>query len=82
MYKTDRNIMAVFIAVMISIVSVSTYAYTSQANIVGAVKRGVLKLECDMKDGTRIIEPSLIKDYINDTWVFVNGSAKSCRVLP
>lgn len=44
------------------------------------VKNGAYTLTCEMQDGRRVIAPELITDFIEDTWIFTNGSAKNCTI--
>lgn len=44
------------------------------------VKNGTYTLTCEMQDGRRVIAPELITDFIEDTWIFINGSAKNCTI--
>lgn len=45
--------------------------------VLAEVKSGQKILICNGK----YVAPTLIKDFIDDTWVFTNGHAKNCEVL-
>jgi hypothetical protein len=48
--------------------------------LLNELKSGKTQLVCNMKDGAKVIEPSKIVDFEEDTntFIFKNGSAKSC----
>lgn len=50
----------------------------SDRKILEQVKSGEKNLFCNFKDGVRLVNPEMIKDISDDTWVFENGYAKNC----
>lgn len=45
------------------------------------VQAGEVILRCDMPDGTRDIDPSLVVDYHDGQWTFTNGFSSQCLLV-
>lgn len=45
------------------------------------VQAGEVILRCDMPDGTRDIDPSLVVDYRDGHWKFTNGFSSTCVLV-
>lgn len=44
------------------------------------VQKGEVSLYCHIGSEYRFIEPSKVKDFVEGTWIFTNGSASNCYV--
>lgn len=51
-----------------------------ERELLASVQSGEAQLSCLFQDGWRAVEPSKVKDFFGNTWVFTNGSAKRCEV--
>lgn len=69
--------LAIF-AVMIALLALVSYAFEDNLR---AVQAGEVELVCWMKDGERVIDPDMVIGFIDDTWLFKNGSARRCRII-
>lgn len=47
------------------------------------VKSGVVQLQCEFSDGTRIVDPERVVGYYPDQghWKFDNGGSKTCIIV-
>lgn len=59
--------------IFIVLIIIASYASTSHLN---AVKSGKLTLICN----DRIVQPNMVLDEIDGTWIFTNGQARNCEV--
>lgn len=59
--------------VFIGLIIIASYASTSNLK---QVKSGELTLICN----DRIVQPDMILDEIDGTWIFTNGHARNCEV--
>lgn len=57
--------------IFIGLIIIASYASTSHLK---AVKSGKLTLICNDK----VIDPSMVLDEIDGTWIFTNGHARNC----
>lgn len=69
------SLIAVLIVLLCSIILI-----LNTDEVVHQVVSGDKSLYCEMKDGYRKIDPSLIVDFEDGHWIFKNGSAKNCEV--
>lgn len=75
-----NNIAYAFIAVMVIAIAVVNFSGPSTLE---RIQMGELQVECDLRSGTKIIDPEMIVsfDADNSYFRFTNGGAKSCRVM-
>jgi hypothetical protein len=69
-------------AIFVVILGIAFDIYQSN-QIDKKLQSGEVQLECSFKDGTKLIEPSKIVSFDQDTGTvfFTNGYAKSCEVV-
>ena len=66
------GLIAIFLSVWVSALDAKQLA---------AVKDGLQTLSCDIVGkGVISIDPEVIVDFVDGTWVFTNGSARACQV--
>ena len=71
------------VAILLALALIATAIdYMKTGQVVSKVKNGEWALECKMKDGLRVIDPSKVRDVDPDigVWYFTNGYAKNCTV--
>lgn len=75
--------LALFTIATILAASFSLYAQTEaiQTTQLERVQSGEDILRCEMRDGTRDIDPEKVIGRHDSTWLFDNGSAKSCIIV-
>ena len=59
--------------IFIGLIIIASYASTSHLK---KVKSGELTLICN----DRIVQPDMVLDEIDGTWIFTNGHARNCEV--
>lgn len=82
-FEVERSTMVVLgglIAIIVALLVIVSFGMDGR--MLKDVQSGKTTLECDFKDGSRIIDPSKVTGYIGDEghWTFTNGGASSCRV--
>lgn len=73
--KTTLTAIA-FLSILLLILVTST----KESTLVKGVQQGNLELYCHIDGGYKHIEPSKVKDLVDGTWVFTNGSARNCYI--
>ena len=63
------------------IVSSEWYIAQLERSTLEQVQAGEVLLRCDMPDGTRDIDPSLVVDYHDGQWTFTNGFGSTCVLV-
>lgn len=65
-------------ALILAIVAINS----SGPSTLERIRSGELQVECDLRSGTKIIDPNMIVSFDADNryFRFTNGGAKSCRV--
>ena len=78
----DDTVLAVTVSVIALGLVIFFIGIFSSLNgdMVDEIRRGDKDLYCIMKDGERKIDNKQVVDQVDETWLFVNGSAKNCRV--
>jgi hypothetical protein len=83
--KTPEEVIAkdILIAAFCSVIVGVTVSVYQSNQFIKKLKSGEVQVECSFKDGTKLIEPSKIVDFDQDTGTvfFTNGYAKSCEVI-
>ena len=51
---------------------------SSELAAIESVQSGEKVLMCDMPDGARAIDPTLVVDLVDGKWLFTNGYAGGC----
>ena len=63
------------------IVSLSWHFVQLERTLLQQVQMDEVILRCDMPDGTRDINPSLVVDYHEGQWTFTNGFSDACMLV-
>ena len=63
------------------IVSLNWRIADVERTLLQQVQAGEVILRCDMPDGTRDINPSLVVDYHEGQWTFTNGFSDACMLV-
>jgi hypothetical protein len=82
--KSEKVIIKVILITAFSTVILANALDIYQSNkIVKKLQSGEVQIECSFKDGTKLIEPSKIVSFDQDTGtvIFTNGYSKSCEVV-
>ena len=74
-----KKIGLILVGILAGLVLKSGVLGPSDSDILAAAQKGELRLTCLMQDGERTIDPTMIVDLIEGTWVFENGGARQCR---
>ena len=78
MNTINKAILAVLVLVLVGLV---TYAGASDRSMIKAVQSGEATLSCHIGTNDITIDPELVIGYDDIRgWIFVNGSAKNCKV--
>ena len=78
----DDTVLAITVSMIaIGLIALFVGMFSSlRGDTVDDIRRGDKDLYCIMKDGERKIDNKQVVDRVDETWLFVNGSAKNCRV--
>ena len=85
--KTNTNAFFTFFPLVLFVTVTFIAAYQLiNSNPLAKVKKGTHELFCNfyVENGPsdrRKVDPDLIIDYVEGTWIFVNGSASSCELV-
>ena len=63
------------------IVSLNWHIADVERTLLQQVQMDEVILRCDMPDGTRDINPSLVVDYHEGQWTFTNGFSDACMLV-
>jgi len=63
------------------IVSLNWHIAQLERTLLQQVQMDEVILRCDMPDGTRDINPSLVVDYHEGQWTFTNGFSDACMLV-
>ena len=77
-YRNNNRIFIAVITALLIILIVSIIA--SERSSFNAVKSGEYTLTCLLGDGYSVVDPDMVVDHIEDTWLFKNGYASNCRL--
>ncbi|WP_300733799.1 hypothetical protein [Pseudomonas sp.] len=79
--KQDLPVMVLVGAIFAGIALLLIGAFINiNGDIVDEIRRGDKSLWCEMSDGYRKIDGSLITDFDEGVFYFVNGQATNCEV--
>ena len=77
-YRNNNRIFIAVITALLIILIVSIIA--SERSSFNAVKSGEYTLTCLLGDGYSVVDPDMVVDHIEGTWLFKNGYASNCRL--
>lgn len=73
------------IILVVSLSAISMLLFLTYQNKLEVTKviNGEYQLYCHLKGSNyfELVNPALVVDRYDDTWVFVNGSAKNCKLI-
>ena len=70
-----------WLLLVVGIVSLNWHFAQLERSTLQQVQAGEIILRCDMPDGTRDIDPSLVVDYHDGQWKFANGFSSTCVLV-
>ena len=65
---------------ILALLTVILFSEDKSAVTLKRVQKGEVSLYCYIGSEYRLIEPSKVKDFVEGTWIFTNGSASNCYV--
>lgn len=81
MSNLDKIATATLAALVIAILACTAWMLDApERELLAKVQGGEAQLSCLFQDGWRAVDPSKVKDFFGNTWVFTNGSATRCEV--
>jgi hypothetical protein len=76
-----KNRIPVVLAAILFVTAIAALlALDPQRALLSQVQKGEVELVCDFANGSRVVAPEKVTGLIEETWIFTNGSARSCRV--
>jgi len=71
-----------FVVFVLLVLSIFWLFDNSKSSTINKVKSGEYHLVCDIRDkGFVKIDPTMIIDIVDGTWIFENGYSKNCKMF-
>ena len=87
LYKTNTNAFFTFfpLVLLVTVTFIAAYQLIN-SNPLAKVKKGTHDLYCNFyiensPADRRKVDPNLVIDFVEGTWLFVNGSASNCELV-